>query len=74
MRDTTRAAEQIRLDAIRCVAPIQRLRQALELSESMRALALSRLRELNPDRTEMELVEMLIGTPLIPPPASGRTT
>jgi len=74
MRDTTRAAEQIRLDAIRHVAPVQRLRQALELSESVRALALSRLRELNPDRTEMELVEMLIGTPLIPPPASGRTT
>ena len=37
MRDTSPAAEQARLDAIRQVEPIRRLTQALELSESARA-------------------------------------
>ncbi len=76
MRDTTPAAEQARLDAIRRLEPIQRLMQALELSESIRALALSRLRELHADRTELELVELvelLIGAPLIPARPAGPT-
>ncbi len=73
MRDTTPAAEQARLDAIRRLEPIQRLMQALELSESVRALALSRLRELHADRTELELVELLIGAPLIPARPAGPT-
>ena len=73
MRDTTPAAEQARLDAIRRLEPIQRLMQALELSESVRALALSRLRELHADRTELELVELLIGAPLIPERPAGPT-
>ena len=66
MRDTTPAAEQARLDAIRQIEPIRRLTQALELSESVRALALSRLRALHADRTDLELVELLIGAPLVP--------
>lgn len=74
MRDTTSAAEQARLDAIRRLEPIQRLMQALELSESVRALALSRLRKLHADRTELELVELLIGAPLIPARPAGPTT
>ncbi len=73
MRDTTPATEQARLDAIRRLEPIQRLMQALELSESVRALALSRLRELHADRTELELVELLIGAPLIPARPAGPT-
>ncbi len=73
MCDTTPAAEQARLDAIRRLEPIQRLMQALELSESVRALALSRLRELHADRTELELVELLIGAPLIPARPAGPT-
>ncbi|MEE8115541.1 MAG: hypothetical protein V3T28_00430 [Gemmatimonadales bacterium] len=73
MRDTTPATEQARLDAIRRLEPIQRLMQALELSESIRALALSRLRELHADRTELELVELLIGAPLIPARPAGPT-
>jgi len=71
MRDTTPAAEQARLDAIRRLAPIQRLTQALELSEAVRALALSRLRELHADRTDLELVELLVGAALIPPRPGG---
>lgn len=66
MGDTTAAAEQARLDAIRRLDPIQRLRQALEWSDAVRALALSRLRLLHADRTELELVELLLGVPLLP--------
>lgn len=71
MRDTTPAAEQVRLEAIRRIEPIQRLRQALELSDSVRALALSRLRTLHADRTELELVELLLGVTLVPGRAAG---
>jgi hypothetical protein len=71
MRDTTPAAEQVQLDAIRRMAPSQRLAEALELSESVRALALSRLRQLHADRTDLELVELLIGAALIPPRSPG---
>ena len=71
--DTTPAAEYAQLDAIRRLEPIQRLMQALDLSDSIRALALSRLRELHPDRTELQLVELLVGAPLVPPPSAGPT-
>jgi hypothetical protein len=73
MRDTTPAAEQVQVDAIRRRLPIQRLRQALELSESVRGLALSRLRDLHADRTDLELVELLVGAPLIPARPAGPT-
>ena len=73
MRDTSPAAEAARVDAIRRLEPMQRLMQALELSESVRALALGRLRELHGDRTELELVELLLGAPLIPTRTPGST-
>ena len=73
MRDTTPEADRVRLDAIRRVAPIQRLTQALELSESVRAFALAELRKRHPDRTEFELVELLRGAPLVPVPNLGPT-
>ncbi len=66
MHDTTAAAQQVRLAAIRSVAPIDRLSQAFELSEWARALALSRLRKIHGGRTELELVELLLGTTLVP--------
>lgn len=74
MRDTTTAAEQVRLDAIRRVDPNQRLAQALELSESVRALALAGLRRLHPERSELELVELLVGAPLIAARPADPTT
>ena len=73
MSDTTPSAEEARLDAIRRLEPIQRLIQALELSESARALALARLRELHPGRSDLELVELLGGAPLIPRDPVGPT-
>jgi hypothetical protein len=73
MHDTSPAAEAVRVAAIRRLPPTQRLLQALELSESVRALALARLRDLHRDRTELELVELLLGAPLIPARTSGST-
>jgi len=70
MRDTTRAAEQVQVEAIRRLEPDLRLRQALDLSESVRSLAVSRLREWHPERTDFELVELLLGRPAHHP-ASG---
>jgi hypothetical protein len=67
MRDTLPAAEQARLDAIRRVPPARRLAQALDWSESIRALELSRLRTLHPGRSDLELIELLTGARLLPP-------
>ena len=74
MHDTSPAAEAVRVAAIRRLEPTRRLMQALELSESVRALALARLRELHRDRTDLELMELLMDAPLIPTRASGPTT
>jgi hypothetical protein len=68
MRETAPAAELVRLDAIRRIAPVQRLVRALELSESVRAIAISRLKELHAGRTELELMELLRGPSLAPQP------
>jgi len=68
MRDTTSEAEAIVRAAILRTDPIDRLRQALVLSETMRDLALARLRALHPDRSVVELVELLLGERLIPAP------
>lgn len=66
MRDSTLVAEQVRLEAIRRLEPAQRLHQAFALSESVRRLALASLAERYPGRTELELVEILLGAPLLP--------
>jgi len=73
MRDTTPEAARVQTDAIRRLAPIERLAEALALSESVRAWVLSRLRERYPDRTDLELVELLAGGPLrrAPPGPTG---
>jgi hypothetical protein len=66
MRDTSPDAEQVMLDAIRRTAPVERMRRAFALSESMRELALARLRSRHPERSDLELVELLLGESLIP--------
>jgi hypothetical protein len=66
MRDTTPAAEQVQQDAIRRMAPAERIALAFELSEFVRRMALAGLRARHPDRTDIELVEMLLGRPLVP--------
>ena len=59
MIDTTADAAAIVLAAKQRIAPIQRMRDALTHSETMRELALSRLRLIHPGRTTLELVELL---------------
>lgn len=74
LSDTSLAAEQVVLDAIRRTNPVQRMRQALALSESMRAVALDRLRTRHPDRTLLQLVALMLGEPLdvgAPPDGTG---
>ena len=72
MNDTRPEAAQVVRDAIGRLSPAQRLRQALELSEQMRALSLIQLRRRHPEYSTLQLVELLSGETLIPT-ASGRS-
>lgn len=72
MRDTRLAAESIRLTAIRRMAPEARVRQALELSEWARSLALAGLRERHPAHSERELVELWLDTRMDRPASPRR--
>jgi hypothetical protein len=65
MQDTSADAALVMRDAIRRIAPAERMRRALDYSETMRALALAGLRARHPERTTLELVEMLLGARLI---------
>ena len=71
MRDTHLDAEYVRLMAVRRMEPAARLRQAFELSEWARSLALAQLKERHPGCSEFELVEMLLGTKLVPAASPG---
>jgi hypothetical protein len=64
MRDTSPEAEAIALDAIRRRPPVERMREALELSETLRALALERWRRAYPADTVIQLVERMTGESL----------
>lgn len=61
MRDTTEEADLVRLAAIRRLDPAERLRQAFELSETMRVVTLNGLRQRHPELSEHELIEKMIG-------------
>ena len=64
MRDTTREADAIARAAIRRRAPLERMRDALELSEALRAVALANLRRRHPTDSPIALVERLTGESL----------
>jgi DNA-binding transcriptional regulator WhiA len=61
MHDTSNDAAAAVRAAIKQVAPIDRLREALVHSERMRELSVARLRARYPDRSTLELVELLLG-------------
>ena len=63
MHDTSPDAARVVREAIRRRDPIERMREALAHSETMRALALSRLRARHPDLSAPALVELLRGKP-----------
>jgi hypothetical protein len=64
MRDTLAHAEAVRVAAVRRSDPLTRLRQALELSDLVRRLALARLRVVHPGRSDRELAKLLPGASL----------
>lgn len=66
VRDTTPAAEAVRLAAIRGMSAGERLQQAFALSETLRQLALTGLRARHPELSDVELLEMFLGAPLLP--------
>jgi hypothetical protein len=66
VHDTRPDAERVRLAAIRRMEPARRLREALDLSETVRSLALGRWRAIHPHRTDLELAELMLGRALVP--------
>ncbi len=64
MTDTSPDAAAVAREAILRTPPVDRLRRALADSETMRELALSRLRLRYPERSTLELVEVLLGEPV----------
>ena len=66
MRDTSSDALEAQIAAIRRASSVDRLQRAFELSEAMRELALVGLRTRFPGRSELELVEQLVGRPPFP--------
>ncbi len=74
MRDTSSDAQQISLTAIRRRPPIERMQEALELSETLRTLALARWRRAYPADSTIALVERLTGESLRLAVRTGPTT
>jgi hypothetical protein len=64
MRDTSVDADALVVEAIRRTRPAERVAHALAWSEQVREIALRRLRELHPGRTDFELVELMLGVRL----------
>jgi len=69
--DTDPEAAALVLRAIRQQSPAQRVEAALALSESVRAISLTALRVRFPDRSMLELVEMITGESAILEAGSG---
>ena len=67
MHDTSPEAAAVVRAAILRRSPAVRLQQVLELSEQVRELSLAGLRKKYPERSTLELVELMLGTQLIPP-------
>lgn len=64
MYDTSPAARDAIIAAIRGMTPAERLSQALHFSEQTLEVALAGLRARYPGKTEREILELLLGRPL----------
>ena len=64
MIDTPPDARRVHLDAIRRLTPSERVAQSLAFSESMRQLALARLRVRYPEHSQLQLMGLLLGVSL----------
>lgn len=72
MSDTRPEAAAVICSAIAKTPPAERIRQMLDMSEQVRALSLLGLRARYPERSTLQLVELLLGETLIPvPPGPG---
>ncbi|MDQ2667942.1 MAG: hypothetical protein M3Z05_18295 [Gemmatimonadota bacterium] len=71
MRDTTPEAAAIVRAAILRRTPVERMREALELSQTLRELAMANLRRHHPADSPIELVERLTGQSLRVSPRIG---
>jgi hypothetical protein len=71
MHDTSPEAAAVVRAAVHRRQPAQRMRDALELSETLRALALARLRSRHPGASPIALVERLTGESLRPAARTG---
>jgi hypothetical protein len=58
--DTSPEAEAIQLEVFRRMTPAQRIEMALEMSESIRNVSLSGLRQRHPELNEQELRRELL--------------
>lgn len=66
MRDTSPEAARIHTAVLRGLDGLTRLNQALELSDTVRALALARLKSRYPELDQRQLVTMLLRQTLAP--------
>lgn len=66
MRDTTLEADAVVRAAVRRRSPVERMRDALALSDALRAVSLARLRREHPTDSPVALVERLTGDSLRP--------
>ena len=71
MHDTSPEAAAVARAAVRRRPAVQRMRDARELSETLRTLAMARLRSLHPDDSPIALVERLTGESLLPAARTG---
>lgn len=69
--DTTPEAAAIVRRAIRQQTPAERVNAAVALSESLRAMSLATLRARFPERSTLQLVELITGESLVPCVRSG---
>jgi hypothetical protein len=67
MHDTSPEAAAVVRAAVLSRPPAERLRQALQLSEQIRELSLTALRKKYPERSTLELIELMLGIQLVPP-------
>lgn len=76
MTDTRPEAEAVRRAVIMRRPPMERLHDALRMSEELREVALAALRTRHPDEPLLALVARLTGEPMVPGmrrgPISGR--
>lgn len=66
MDDTRPEAAAVVREAILKLAPAERMRQALALSQQVRAISVVGLRRHHPGRSTLQLVELLVGETPIP--------